>query len=68
MLLGFAFLVFRPQIKEWTGTIEVAERYLGPGGTWTLFVMVGVGFFVFGLMWATGSLQDFLLGTFGAII
>lgn len=68
MIGGFLILVFRPKIKDLTGAIDFAERWFGPGGTWTFLVMVGVGLFIFGLMWATGSLQSFLLKTFGTLI
>lgn len=67
MVLGFLVLVFRPTIKDWTGDIGFAERYLGSGGTWTFFIILGVGFFVAGLMWATGSLQDFIFRNLGTL-
>jgi hypothetical protein len=68
MIIGFCILVFRPQIKDFTGDIGFAERYLGPGGTWTFFIILGVLIFIFSLMWALGTLQDFLMGTFGKIL
>jgi len=68
MLLGMLILIFRPKIKDFTGNIGFAERYLGPGGTWTFYIILGVGFFIFGLMWSLGTLQSFLLNTFGALL
>jgi hypothetical protein len=68
MALGMLILVFRPRIKEFTGNIGFAERYLGPGGTWTFYILLGVAFFIIGLMWGLGTLQDFLLGTFTKLI
>lgn len=68
MALGFGILVFRGRIKDMTGSIGFAERYLGPGGTWTFFILLGIALFIGGLMWATGTLQDFLLKTFGGIL
>ena len=65
MLLGFLILVFRPWVKNFTGNIGFAERYLGPGGTWTLLLIIGVGLFIIGLMWATGTLQGIFWGRFG---
>ncbi len=62
MLLGILILVYRPYLKNFTGDIGFAERYLGSGGTWTFFIILGVSFFVLSLMWATGSLQSFLAG------
>lgn len=68
MVLGFLVLVYRPTIKDFTGDIGFAERYLGTGGTWTFLIIVGVLLFVGGLMWATGSLQSFLVNTFGSLV
>lgn len=68
MAIGAVILVFRPRIKDLTGDIAFAEAYLGAGGTWTFFVILGVAFFIGGLMWATGTLQGFLGDTFGSIL
>jgi hypothetical protein len=68
MLLGFLIIVFRPRIKDFTGDIGFAERYLGAGGTWTFLLLLGLGIFVLSLMWATGSLQSFMTGTFGSML
>ena len=65
MILGFLILVFRPWVKRFTGNIGFAERYLGPGGTWTFLLVIGVGLFIIGLMWATGTLQNIFWGKFG---
>ena len=68
MVLGFLIIVFRPRIKDLTGDIGFAEQYLGAGGTWTFFIILGVALFIGGLMWATGSMQDFLTKTFGSLL
>lgn len=68
MVLGFLIIVFRPRIKDFIGEIGFAEKYLGAGGTWTFLLIVGVAIFVLSLMWATGSLQGFLMATFGAML
>ena len=67
MVLGFLILVFRPRIKDFVGDIGFAERYLGAGGTWTFFIILGLVFFVGGLMWATGTLQGFIVKNFGTL-
>lgn len=68
MVLGFLILVFRARIKDLTGNIDFAERYLGTGGTWTFLVGLGLALFILGLMWSMGTLQGFLLGTFGPLL
>jgi len=68
MIVGFLILIFRVRIKDFVGDIGFAERYLGPGGTWTFLIIVGIGTFIISLMWATGTLQNFAVGTFGSLI
>ena len=68
MVLGFLVIVFRARIKDFTGSIGFAERYLGVGGTWTFLLILGILLFVLSLMWATGALQGFLFGTFGRML
>ena len=68
MGLALLILVFRPRIKDFTGDIGFAERWFGPGGTWTFFIIVGVGVFVLSLMWATGTLQSFFIGNFSRFL
>lgn len=68
MLAGFLVIVFRPRIKDFTGSIGFAERYLGAGGTWTFLLLVGLLMFIGGLMWATGTIQGILWGSFGSLI
>jgi hypothetical protein len=68
MLLGFCIIVFRKQIKDQTGNIGFAERYLGMGGTWTFLAILGFAVFVLSLMWATGTIQNFAVDKLGAFI
>jgi len=65
--LAFVILRFRRKIKEFTGDIAFAEKYLGSGGTNTLIVIIGVLVFILSLMYAVGTLQGItnaLLGPF----
>ncbi len=68
MAIGFLIIVYRPKIKDFTGDIGFAERYLGAGGTWTFLFLIGAALFVLSLMWAAGTLQGFLQGTFGTLV
>lgn len=68
MVIGLLILIYRPKIKDFTGDIGFAEKWLGSGGTWTFFIILGVGIFVLGLMWATGSLQSFMVSKFSQFI
>ena len=54
---GFLLVVYREKVKGQTGEVGFAEQYLGSGGTYTFYLLLGIAFFVGGLMWATGSIQ-----------
>ncbi|KKR08987.1 MAG: hypothetical protein UT55_C0016G0013 [Candidatus Peregrinibacteria bacterium GW2011_GWE2_39_6] len=62
---GFLLIVYREKVKGITGDIPSAEHYLGPGGTYTFFLLFGVVIFMLGLMWATGTFQSWFSGTLG---
>lgn len=65
--LAFLIIVYRVRIKHFTGNIAFAEKYIGTGGTYTLYVILGVLVFILTLMYVTGTLQAFLSGTFGPL-
>lgn len=68
--LSFLFIIYRTKIKDFTGSIGFAEKYFGAGGTYTLFLFIGIAMFIVSLMVATGTfystIQSFLspLGIF----
>lgn len=68
MILGMLIIIFRPQIKNFTGSIGFAERYLGVGGTWTFLALLGGLVFMFSLMWATGTIQEFTFNKLGSFV
>lgn len=63
--LSFLILRYRRQIKEFTGNIDFAEKYLGSGGTNTLIVLLGILVFVGSLMYVTGTLQSIMQSIMG---
>lgn len=63
--LGVLMMIYRYQIKQYTGDIAFAEQYLGSGGTYTFYVLFGLAVSILSLMYAFGTLQDFFAGTFG---
>jgi len=66
--LSFLLVIYRSKLKDFTGDIGFAEKYLGSGGTYTLFVLVGIGLFFVTLMYITGTVQSVLSGLFGPIL
>ena len=65
--LSFLMIIYRQKIKDFTGNIDFAEKYLGSGGTYTLILIIGVLLFIVTLMYVTGSLQSFMRTVFGPI-
>ena len=63
MILSILILIYRVPIREFMGTLGWAERYFGPGGTYTGLMIVGVFVFFASLIIMTGTL-DFILGGF----
>jgi len=63
-VLSILLIVYRGPIKHFIGQVEWAERRLGPGGTYTLFVLVALFGFIFSLMYMTNSF-DVIFGSIG---
>ena len=62
-ILSILLIIYRVPIKHFMGDIGWAERYFGPGGTFTALLLAGVFGFVISLMIMTGTL-DLILGGF----
>jgi hypothetical protein len=61
VILSLLLIIYRVRVKHFLGEIGWAERYFGPGGTFTALLLIGlIGFFL-SLMVMTGTL-DLLLG------
>ena len=65
--LGFIIMIYRYQIKQFTGSIPWAEQYLGSGGTYYLYVIIGLIISMVSLMYALGTIQDLFNGALGPI-
>lgn len=63
--LGIVIMIYRYHLKQFTGEIAFAEQYLGSGGTYNLFIIIGMIVSLFSLMYAFGSIQDWAGGSLG---
>ena len=59
--LSIALIVYRYNIKAFIGNIDWAERHLGAGGTYSLFILIALAGFFFSLMYMTNSF-DLIFG------
>lgn len=55
IILSFLLIIYRVPINHFIGGIGWAERKLGPGGTYTLMILIAVALFFFSLMYMTNS-------------
>ena len=62
-ILSILLIIYRVPVKHFMGDISWAERYFGPGGTFTALLLAGLFGFIASLMIMTGTL-DFILGSF----
>jgi hypothetical protein len=65
--IAFALMIYRVKLKELIGNIPFAEKYLGAGGTYTFFVLLGLGVFIFSCMYMFGTFQDIFSATLGKL-
>lgn len=63
--LGFLIMIYRYQLKQFTGEIAWAEQHLGSGGTYNLILFIGLAVTVLSIMYAFGSLQEITAGSIG---
>lgn len=62
---GLLIIKFREKLQTWTGNISFAEKYLGPGGTFTLLLLIGAVTVILSILYMTGILQDFVKSAAG---
>lgn len=60
--LGLVIVVYRERVKRFTGDMAFAEKWFGPGGTYTGILIFGLIVSLGSLMYALGTLQS-LMGT-----
>lgn len=65
--LSFLIIIYRAKLKDITGSVGFAEKYFGPGGTYTLYLLIGVILFIGTLMYITGTLESLLSSTVGRL-
>ncbi|MDP3975889.1 MAG: hypothetical protein Q8P95_03140 [bacterium] len=63
--LGFALIYYRERVQSFTGNVGWAEKYLGVGGTFNLYLLLGLLTIIFAFLYLTGTLDSVLQSTFG---
>lgn len=62
--LSVLLIVYRVRVREFMGQMAWAEQKIGPGGTYTVLVIVGIVGFFLSLAYMTNSF-GFILGGAG---
>ena len=60
-------MIYREKIKRFVGDVPFAEKWFGPGGTYTAVLLLGLIVSVFSIMYMFGALQALLKGMLGPI-
>lgn len=68
ILGGFALLKYTRELKNFTGSWGWAERYVGPGGTYTAIKIFGVLAIMFAFAYITGHIQEILYWLLGPLL
>ncbi len=63
--MGLAIIYYRERIQRFTGNFSSAEKYLGPGGTFSFIFLLGLAVVMLSVFYITGTLDGFIGGTFG---
>lgn len=64
-VISVLMLKYRAYVRDFTGEIGFAERYLGPGGTNILLIFISILVFILSLMYAFGTLQSMIVNLSG---
>lgn len=65
IVTGLAIIKYRYRIREFTGVIGFAEQYLGSGGTYSFYILLGIATIFGSVLYATGQLQTMLASFLG---
>ena len=64
---GLGLIVYAKQVKDFTGSLDFAEKWFGTGGTYNFLKLLGVVIIIGSFLWLTGTLDrlipDFLVNS-----
>lgn len=66
LVISMLLLIYRVRIRGFMGQIGWAERYLGPGGTYTALLLFAVLLFFLSLTIMTGAFDWIFKGSLGS--
>lgn len=66
--LGLFIIRYREMLQRVSGNFNWAEKYLGNGGTYSAYLLIGLAMCFLSIMYVTGTLDGFLESTFGRFL
>jgi len=64
---GLAMIAYREKVQRVTGNFAFAEKYLGNGGTFSFFILLGLGIILLSIFYITGTLDAIINATAGRV-
>lgn len=56
-VVGVALIYYREKVVRLIGKNDVAEKYLGAGGSYNMWVLIGMAFMIAGLLIILGKMS-----------
>lgn len=60
IVCGLLIIKYREKIQRVSGPIAFAEKYLGPGGTFSMYLLTGCGTVILSILYAFGIIQSII--------
>ena len=65
---GLAIIIYRERLQRFSGSFAFAEKWFGQGGTFQFYLLLGLGFIVFSVLYITGTLDAVIEKTIGRFL
>lgn len=66
-VLGTLLIIYRERFKRVIGDLPFAEKWFGPGGTYTFLALAGIILGIGSIMFAFGTLQALIKALLGPL-
>ena len=67
VVAGFFYIKYSKNITEAVGNLNLAEKWLGAGGSYSLHKIIGVLLIVCSILWMTGTMQAIIVAFLGPL-
>jgi len=63
--LGLLLVMYREKVQRFTGSFAFAEKYLGAGGTYNFYLLLGIATMFFSFAYLFGTFDGLIHATVG---